>query len=301
MKILIAVDGSAYSRMALDFVASRKTLLGSKPEVEVINVQWELPTHPARIVGMTRVRDYYAEEAEQALKPARARLHKAGLTPNVRFIVGHPASEIIAAADRNGVDLLVVGSHGHSLIGGMLLGSVTNAVLKHTKRATLVVRGKVRRYPDSLRVGIAVDGSPYGPAAVKYVLRYLELFGSAPRISLIHAVNTYDPIGMASLGGMALPVFSDKETRAMQDKAFQAALAPVRRLFSDRVDVQPEEVRLVGGAGDELSSYANKQLDVLVMGSHGYGAFRAAVMGSVTARVVAHAAVPLLLVRRARR
>ena len=153
------------------------------------------------------VREYYADEAEKALKPARRRLEKAGLTPFVRYTVGRPALEISRTADKDNVDLLVLGSHGHSALGGMLLGSVTQEVLVRTKRATLIVRGKARKYADSLRVGIAVDGSPYGPAAVKYVLRHAELFGAVPNISLIDVVHTYDLDGMPSVAGFT-PLFS---------------------------------------------------------------------------------------------
>ena len=178
----------------------------------------------------------------------------------------------------------------------MLLGSVTNEVLVRTKRAMLIVRGKAKRYADSLRVGIAVDGSSYGPAAVKYVLRHAELFGAAPGISLIHVVHTYDLVGMPSAMGIAPPAFSTAEVRAMQDKAFEAAMRPVRKLLTT-AGVTATEVRLIGHAGDELSNYAKKKLDLLVLGSHGYGAFKAVVMGSVAARVMAHGELPLLLIR----
>jgi hypothetical protein len=67
------------------------------------------------------------------------------------------------------------------------------------------VRGKPKKYADSLRVGIAVDGSAYGPAAVKYVLRHPELFGAAPNISLIHVVPTYNLVGVWSVAGFAQP------------------------------------------------------------------------------------------------
>ena len=75
--------------------------------------------------------------------------------------------------------------------------------------------------------------------------------------------------------------------------------APARKLLA-KGNIKPTEVCLVGNAGDELCAYAKKKkLDVLVMGSHGYGAFKAAVLGSVATRVMAHSNVPLLLVRHA--
>ncbi len=297
MKILIAVDGSNYSRMAVEFIASRKALIKSTPKVEVLNVQWSLPPHPARIVGMAVVRDYYADEAEKALGPARSRLQKAGLTPRVRYTVGRPAAEISSAADKDNVDLLVLGSHGHSALGGMLLGSVTNEVMVRSKRPTLIVRGKAKKYADSLRVGIAIDGSAYGVAALKYVLRHAKLFGDAPTVSLIHVVHSYDLVGIPSVAGFAPPAFSSAEVRGMQDKAYEAAMRPVRKIVKNAAGVKANEVRLTGIPSDELIGYAKKKLDVLAMGSHGYGALKGAVLGSVATRVVAHGEVPLLLVR----
>jgi len=296
MKILVAVDGSDYSRKAIEFIASRQTLIQSNPDVEVLTVRWPLPANPARIVGMAIVREYYAEEAERALRPARRRLQKAGLSATVRFVVGRPASEIAAAADKGDVDLLVLGSHGHSALGGMLLGSVTNEVLVRTKRAMLIVRGKAKSYADSLRVGIAVDGSPYGRKAVKFLLQHLDLFGANPKLTLIHVVQDFVLTAMPSMEGIAVPAFSESEVRALQNKAFEGAMKTARALLQ-KTGTKADEVRLIGNAGDELSNYTNKKLDLLVMGSHGYGAFKAAVMGSVATRVTAHCTMPLLLVR----
>lgn len=296
MKILVAVDGSDYSRKAIEFVASRETLIQSNPDVLVLNVRWPLRASPARIVGMAIVREYYEEEAERALRPARRRLQKAGLSATVRFVVGRPASEISAAAEKDKVDLLVLGSHGHSALGGLLLGSVTNEVLARTTRPMLIVRGKAKSYTDSLRVGIAVDGSPYDRKVVKLVLKHLDLFGVNPKLTLIHVVQDYALNAMPSVEGIALPAFSESEVLAWQNKAFESTMKTARALLQ-KTGTHVDEVRLIGNAGDELSNYTNKKLDLLVMGSHGYGAFKAAVMGSVATRVTARCTKPLLLVR----
>jgi nucleotide-binding universal stress UspA family protein len=84
---------------------------------------------------------------------------------------------------------------------------------------------------------------------------------------------------------------------ALQDKQFESAVAPVRKLLK-KARVLADEERLHGNAGDELARYAKKKkLDLLVMGSHGHGAFKAAILGSVTTRVAAACDVALLLVR----
>ena len=117
MKILVAVDGSDYSRIAIEFVASRRTLIKLRPDVEVLHVAMALPGNE-RVFGKEVVHSYRAEEAEKILEPARVRLKEAGLSPKVRCVIGHPATEIAATADKDNADLLVLGSHGHSAHGG---------------------------------------------------------------------------------------------------------------------------------------------------------------------------------------
>ena len=55
---------------------------------------------------------------------------------------------------------------------------------------------------------------------------------------------------------------------------------------------------LVGEAGKEIAAYAKKKLALVVMGSHGYGRFKSAVMGSTAMRVASSGNVPILLIRR---
>ncbi|HQR22451.1 MAG TPA: universal stress protein [Burkholderiaceae bacterium] len=299
MKILLPVDGSDYSKAAVDFVASRSTLIGTDPQVDVVNVQLEVPVRAARVVGKSALLDYYADESDKVLKPALRRLAKGGLNASGKYLVGHPGEEISAVAQKDGVDLIVMGSHGHSALRNLLVGSVTNHVLARTRLPILVLRHKEAPTTDTLRVGIAVDGSKYGREAVKYLLRHLALFGARPDLTLLHVVSDFAGAVMPDMGGIALPAFSEEEILAMQKKAFEAAVAPARKLLA-KAQVKANEVCLVGNAGDELAAYARKKrLDVLVMGSHGYGAFKAAVLGSVATRVMARTTVPVLLVRHA--
>jgi len=122
MKILVPVDGSEYSRAAVEFVASRSTLIGTEPQVELINVQFAVPVRAARVVGKSALSEYYESESDKVLKPALRRLQKAGLSATARYPVGNPGEEISAAAVKDGVDLIVMGAHGHTALGGLLIG-----------------------------------------------------------------------------------------------------------------------------------------------------------------------------------
>jgi nucleotide-binding universal stress UspA family protein len=299
MRILIPVDGSKYSRAAVDFVASRSTLVGANPEIEVLNVQLAIPVAAVRRAGRAAVSAYYDVESEKVLKAARARLDKAGLKSTVRMVVGHPATEIATAAAKSRADMIVMGSHGHSALKGLLFGSVTNAVLAQTTVPTLILRAREKPPADSMQVGLAVDGSKYGRAAARFVLKHRKLFGAKPAFTLIHVANDFAGALMPDMAGIALPAYTAEDIKAMQKRAFEAAVAPVRKLF-EKARVSATEVCLAGNPGDELAAFARKRkLDLLVTGSHGYGAFKAAVLGSVATRVAATSDVPLLLVRSA--
>lgn len=79
-----------------------------------------------------------------------------------------------------------MGSRGQSALKGLFFGSVSNGVLAQSKRPMLVIRDELPTPADSLRVGIAIDGSKYGRAAVRYVLKHLPLLArKQPFISLM--------------------------------------------------------------------------------------------------------------------
>lgn len=298
MKILIPLDESKRSLAAVDFVTARSALVGSDPDVLLFHAQWPMPRDVIRVVGHGRLRTIHDRSAERVFRPALRALAAAEIAPQTIAVVGHPGAEIAKAAQKHRVDLIVLASRGLSAGRGLLLGSVTTAVLAHGKTPLLVVR-ELQPVPrrQSLLAGVAVDGSKYGTAAVRYVLKHRALFGARPEIKLIHVVPDFIPYA-ADFAGMALP-YPESDIEAMRAGAFEAAVEPARSLLREaRVDC--EAVRLVGNAGDQIAAFAkSKRLDVLVMGSHGRGALASALLGSVATRVAAQCRTPLLLIRRA--
>lgn len=303
MRILIPVDGSKYALAAVHFVAARTALVGTDPEIDLLNVQAPVPPRAARQVGKSACAEYYEDEAEKALKPARRALERAGFSPSTRHVVGHAAEQIAKAIEKPkgkkaaAVDLLVMGSHGHGAFMNLITGSVTTGVLARTRTPILILRGATPPAPEEMKVGLAIDGSGYGLAAARYLIRHRDLFGHQPSVQVLHVVPDFLGAVMPDMAGVALPAYTPDEVRAMQDKAYESALAPVRKLFA-QAGMAMEEVRMVGNPGDEISAVAKKRkFDLLVMGSHGHGALRQMVMGSVATRVAAHCTTPLLLVR----
>jgi nucleotide-binding universal stress UspA family protein len=304
MKILVPVDGSSQANAALDFVASRTTLLGHEPSVQLINVQPVLSARVVRAIGREEAKAYQRARADDVLRPALERLKRAGITARASYVLGNRSDAIGAVAVRAHTDLIVMGSRGHSGLKGLLFGSMTNAVLAGCTKPLLILRSAKSPSRDSLTVGIAVDGSRYGQAAVRWVLKHRELFGPEPRFELIHVLDddlrAQQPV--QGLAYRAVPVVEQAGDDEAPAPRFDKVMAGAVRMFS-RAGVSAEVVRLRGsGAGDAIAAYARKRrLDVLAMGSHGNGAFKSLVLGSVAMRVAARCDKPLLLIREPQR
>jgi nucleotide-binding universal stress UspA family protein len=140
MKILIAIDGSGYSERAVKYLTSHADLLGSAPQLHLLHVQPSLPPHAASHLPRASADTYYGDEAAKALDPARAALAKAGIPFTDGYVVGDPAEQLVAVADKEGYDMLVMGSHGHGLFTSVALGSTVTKVLSGCKVPVLIIR-----------------------------------------------------------------------------------------------------------------------------------------------------------------
>lgn len=293
MKILIPVDGSPCSAAALEFIAARPFGKGDRPEVDLLNVQLPIPPRAGRAAGADLVRALYQAESSKVLKPAVSLLRAAQFEPAWYYRVGSPAVEIVNWAEAHDADLIVIGSHGHTAVKALLFGSVTQKVLASTTVPLLVLRTAKPPRRASLRVGIALDGSQYGVAAARYVLTHLPLFGPRPIVTLIHVA---EPTAGESLGTGRPRAPGEKPSPASAETT-ASIIEPVRARF-DQAGIAVHEHGLVGTPAEEIARFARqRRLDLLAMGSHGRGAFTAALLGSVASRVAATCSTPLLLLR----
>ena len=299
MRILMPVDGSPLSKAALSFIASRSTLIKSQPEVELLNVQVPVSARVTRSAGKDLVQQHHELEAAKITKPALALLKRAGIRAQVVLVIGSPGADVGRVAAEDAADLIVMGSHGHTGFKNLLFGSVTQAVLASCSTPLLVLRADAVPKKDSLKVGIALDGSKYGLAAVRFVVKHRDLFGETPIITLVHvAPDLLNLVVPGFFGGARLPGFEPEQVAEMHRAALESAMAPARKLLQ-RTGLQIAEAQLVGNnPGDAIAAFATKnKLDVLALGSHGEGAARSQVIGSVATRVAAKCRNALLIVR----
>jgi nucleotide-binding universal stress UspA family protein len=140
MKILIAADGSSFSKRMLEYVIAHPGLFNPDNEYMVLTVVLGVPLHAAAVVGTETVTEYYADEAERVLKPVRQFFEMRGYKVNTTYQVGHPAEVIAKTATSGQYDVVVMGSHFHAALGNLVIGSVATKVLAHCKTPVLIVR-----------------------------------------------------------------------------------------------------------------------------------------------------------------
>src|SRR5688572_9901203 len=140
MKILLAVDGSAISLRAAKFVAKLSKQLAEPPTVILFNADPPLMQAVAIKLGLQAVTKYHADNGAYALKGARAALKRARSAFTEKLVIGEPAPSIIKSAKTERCDLIVMGSHGHTALNTLFVGSVTAKVIAQGDIPVVVAR-----------------------------------------------------------------------------------------------------------------------------------------------------------------
>ena len=148
MKVLLAVDGSPHSQLAVAAVAERRWPDGTIVEVlTVIHAAAPLALDPAFVMAAAHV-DQIAEQrrlSSDVVDVAVEEIRKKapGLTVTTDVVEGNPRDAILEKAREWGADLIVVGSHGYGRLKRMVLGSVAGAVVANAPCSVHVAREKL--------------------------------------------------------------------------------------------------------------------------------------------------------------
>ena len=140
MKILIAVDGSDYTKRMLAYLAAHDEWFGKDHSYTVFHGVLAVPHRAAAFVGQKVVQEYYDSDAELVFRPIRAFLAQQGIEAEFVHSVGHVADSIAETASAGKFDVVVMGSRGHSDVVNMVLGSVTTRVLAKCSVPVLLIR-----------------------------------------------------------------------------------------------------------------------------------------------------------------
>jgi nucleotide-binding universal stress UspA family protein len=140
MKILLAVDGSHATKRMLSFIAAHDEMLGVENSYRVLNVVNPLPHFAGPALGRQTLDTHYNEEAEVVLRPIRSFIQQQSWQAEITHAVGQPAEVIATIADKEKFDMVVMGTHGHSALGNVVMGSVATGVLARCQVPVLLIR-----------------------------------------------------------------------------------------------------------------------------------------------------------------
>lgn len=141
MKILLAVDGSPFTKKMLAYLAAHEELItAGRHDYTALTVQSALPPRARAALSKDMVDEYYAEESTKVLEPVSKFLAQSGITATGRSEIG-PAGEVIAKiAEEGKFDLIIMGTHGHGSLGKLVMGSVSTQVLANCDIPVLLIR-----------------------------------------------------------------------------------------------------------------------------------------------------------------
>ena len=287
MKILLAVDGSAYALNAARYVAERLWPADPDAEIDVVHVIGRIPPRPAAAVGRTVVNEYYHSKTEAAFKPVRKLFDARGISYEPIRLMGNPRIEIARHAESTAADLVVLGCQGLGAVRNLLLGSVVQAVIAGCKTPLLVVREGTLP-PAQGEVLVAVDGSAHSRRALAYLLRHRKQLANNSRLTLMHV--SLPPPRLASLIGRT----AIDQHRKVE---FEHAMRGARRLVA-KAKIKCKLIHTTGDPAEQIANQARgNHSSLIVMGSHGRGGMADLLLGSVTQKTLAAARAPVLIVR----
>jgi nucleotide-binding universal stress UspA family protein len=301
-RILCPIDFSEHSRRALDHAAavarwfdSEITLLHAYSDVPVAAYAPGAPMPPPALM--------LPADQEQVLAAMRRFAETeigAGIPLRFELRAGVTSLEILAVADEIRADLLVIATHGRSGFQRLILGSVTEKVLRQATCPVLSVPGAA---PDAVpappvlfkRILCATDFSESATRALNYALTLAKETDAHLTVLNVAEVPTDLAAGGAHAGeGSALNAYVDELYKERREHLSRAVPEDARTYCT-------VETLLTAGKPyrEILRVAAERHAELIVMGVHGRSPADLLFFGSTTNHIVREAACPVLTLRTA--
>lgn len=288
--IVVAVDGSGASNNAVRWAANTALKRGLPLRLAT---SYTMPQY-LYAEGMVPPDELFADlqsESMETIEKAREIAHE--VAPGI--LIGHTIAEgspiDMLLEMSSDVTMLVLGSRGLGGLSGMVLGSVSAAVVSHAHCPVVVVRENnlVTEETKYGPVVVGVDGSEVSQHATEYAFEE-----AAARGAELIAVHTWmDMQAQSSLVGMSAAQSQWDEIEQQQRELLSERLEPLMEKFPDvvvkKVITRDRPVRALAEQAEGAQ--------LLVTGSHGRGGFRGMLIGSTSRALLQSAPCPMMVVR----
>lgn len=293
-RVLCPVDFSDFSRHALDHAVAVARWYGAAvtavhviPPVASMIPSGDTGLYPPVVFTPDDLKQFQTELS------GFVELSAADVPIDAVVVEGSITGEIVRMAEEMPADLIVMGTHGRSGFDRLMLGSVTEKMLRKAPCPLLTVP---RRAPDAVpapvmfqRILCAVDFSPSSLRALAHAESLAkEADASLSVLHVLEPASVFEPVVMGGPGGPP----PDTDVRTAARNRLRQVVSKDARIFSHVTDVVTS-----GKAYREiLREAAERRADLIVLGAHG-GRLGLAAFGSTTGHVVRDAACPVLTLR----
>jgi nucleotide-binding universal stress UspA family protein len=293
-RILVCVDQSPFSEACLQHGIAISKSLGAA--ITLLHVME--PAHERSGLHTTDVLDW--EISRQEARAYLERLQKdatnaSGRQVDIRLEQGHPAERIAAVARELGADLTILGSQGEHGVTAWNLGSTAQQVLAVAHGSVLIARSPlaISGEVSPKRILVPLDGSLRAESVLPTVVRIASAHGA--ELLLVFVVNEPVASGVLSAPG---------DIAVARDLATRLEAGAKRYLEGLRDQLRREGASvctLVLRNADERQSLFDlsqrERSDLIVVSAHGSTCNPALTCGSVTAHLLLHSTVPLLVLQ----
>jgi nucleotide-binding universal stress UspA family protein len=282
-KIIVGYDGDETGDDALTLATGLARTFDS--ELLVAHVFDDLVTkvsEEAAAAVTTQVQEVFGRAAALLDDGIRARM--------VELPGESPARELVAFAEREHADLIVVGSRRLGPVRRITLGSVSDSVLRDAPCAVAVPpRGHSGSAQPPRRIAVGWVPTSEADAALRFAYSLAAETGAT--LNVVTAVSVREAAPVLGSTVLVYDRFLEDICRSAE-RDVQAAV----EAFGGKVPLTVDAV--IGDAADELVR-RSAQVDLIVLGSRGYGPIRRVVIGSVSFRVLRDAECPVIVLPRA--
>jgi nucleotide-binding universal stress UspA family protein len=298
LKILIGYDGSKDAKATLKDLA--RAGLPAKAQALVLTVT--MPWEPGGPWGRKPVNREASRIAAESLSQAADLAEEAagilrglfpGWTVSTDSVIDSPAQGLLTRAESWKPDLMVLGRHGRTALGRLLMGSVSQKVMHHAQADLRIVRPRKREDRKAPRVLVAVDGSEGSDRAVAAAASRMW-----PKGTRIRVLAALDGVGLLdALGALRKSRVAGGSGTPGKDWVERKSDAAVSRLAAAGHKAEPKV--LVGDPRIVILREAREwEADCIFLGSRGLDAVERFVLGSVSSSVATHAPCTVEIVRK---
>jgi nucleotide-binding universal stress UspA family protein len=273
--VIVGVDGRPNGR---DAIALAMRLLADSGKLALANIHGGA-TNPTR--ASTPERLTQEREASHALLE-RERSEADVQAELVSYVASSPGRGLHSLAEEQSADLLVVGSCSRGPVGRVLLGDDTRGSLNGAPCAVAVATRGYAEHPVPIAaIGVGYDGSPESESALAKAREVAERHRAIVRALEVVSIPNY------AFTGFGAPALGE---------GIEKMLAEANERMAALEGVQGRAV--YGLAGEELAAFGD-ELQLLVVGSRGYGPMKRLILGSTSDYLERHARCSLLVLPRA--